>query len=404
MKQLILVFLLTAEITLGANAQNRSIVFENTTVWNKIVKTAKKEKKLIFVDCYTSWCAPCKVLAAKVFTQDSVADFFNANFVNAKLDMEKDVDGVKLAKQHEVHAYPTMLFIDPNTGEAVHKIVGSGTPQWLIAEGEKAIDPLNNLAALEKRYANGERDADFIHLYLKALGSSYQTEKRSKVAVNYLDSLPPEELISKDNWDLISANITDPLSNPLKTVMANRRKFYELAGREVVDYVLEKNLVGATTILMVEDKYDATRASELKSYLLSVDFEAVPIALSYLYSAEALYKGDYQALLANVDNAFKYGIFNNSAAGNLFFQNNIEKLANSSDKALVAEGVKRIDDRIAQTSNYFTKANLANSKYRILTAIGDTLGADKAKMEEEKYSKTGENESGGRMVRAIRMN
>ena len=64
----------------GVDAQNRSIVFREGN-WEKILKQAKKEKKLIFVDCYTSWCGPCKMLAKNVFTQDKVADFYNTEFV-----------------------------------------------------------------------------------------------------------------------------------------------------------------------------------------------------------------------------------------------------------------------------------------------------------------------------------
>ena len=59
---------------------------------------------------------------------------------------------------------------------------------------------------------------------------------------------------------------------------------------------------------------------------------------------------------------------------------------------------------MTKSGDYFSKANLMNSKARLLTKIGDTLGADKAKMEEEKYNKEGEKRSGGKAVRAIRMN
>lgn len=69
---------MVAGVLFGAEAQNRSISFEQTKEWKKIVKKAKKEKKLIFVDCYTSWCGPCKMLAKDVFTRDTVADFFNS--------------------------------------------------------------------------------------------------------------------------------------------------------------------------------------------------------------------------------------------------------------------------------------------------------------------------------------
>ena len=41
------------------------------------------------MDCYNSWCGPCKMLAKEVFTDPDVAAFFNEKFVNAKVDMEK---------------------------------------------------------------------------------------------------------------------------------------------------------------------------------------------------------------------------------------------------------------------------------------------------------------------------
>ncbi len=107
MKRMIIGALLMLGMMVSVDAQNRSISFEQTKEWKKVLKKAKKEKKLIFVDCYTSWCGPCKMLANKVFTQDAVADFFNATFVNAKYDMEKDADGVLLKEKFGVKAFPT---------------------------------------------------------------------------------------------------------------------------------------------------------------------------------------------------------------------------------------------------------------------------------------------------------
>ena len=64
-------------------AQNRSITFDSATFDQSLAK-AKSENKLVFVDCMTSWCGPCKQMDKYVFTQDSVADFFNATFINVK--------------------------------------------------------------------------------------------------------------------------------------------------------------------------------------------------------------------------------------------------------------------------------------------------------------------------------
>ena len=61
-RSFLLVFLLWISIGGGVIAQNRSIRFEPKD-WKKAVEKARKENKLIFLDCHTSWCGPCKNLA-----------------------------------------------------------------------------------------------------------------------------------------------------------------------------------------------------------------------------------------------------------------------------------------------------------------------------------------------------
>ena len=56
---------------------------------------------------------PCKQMAKSVFTNDAVADYYNTNLVNAKIDMEKG-EGLEIAKLYEVKCYPNLLFIDGN--------------------------------------------------------------------------------------------------------------------------------------------------------------------------------------------------------------------------------------------------------------------------------------------------
>ena len=42
--------------------------------WKDILKKAKAEKKVIFLDAYASWCGPCKMLQKNVFTKKAVGD------------------------------------------------------------------------------------------------------------------------------------------------------------------------------------------------------------------------------------------------------------------------------------------------------------------------------------------
>lgn len=407
MKRLCLLMLLVFGITFGMEAQNRSINFQSIE-WKKALKQAKKEKKLIFVDCYTSWCGPCKMLAKDVFTQDAVADFFNQNFLNLKMDMEKDADGVALKSAFEIKAFPTLVFVDPVTQQVVHRMVGAGTAEWLLTGAKIAKDPQNNLNGLTNRYEAGERTPKFLSQYLNALASAYMADEQTKVAVEYINSLSDEQLVTKENWDLIAKNIKDPLSKPMRYVMANREKFYAIAGKEVVDYVMANAIHNAVMSLALWRPGMATpfpekRNDKMKKYLLSIDYESAPAALANLYTAELVRKGDFRGVLDNMKEVFKYNLFRNGEKKQ-YFQLNIESLTQCADKTLVEEGIKWIDAMCLDTDDFFEKANLMNSKMRLQTKIGDTLGADKSKMEEEKYTKEGVAKSGGRVTRAMRMN
>lgn len=53
------------------------------------LKAAKAENKTVFMDCYTSWCGPCKMMTNDIFPQEKVGKYMNENFVCVKYDMEK---------------------------------------------------------------------------------------------------------------------------------------------------------------------------------------------------------------------------------------------------------------------------------------------------------------------------
>src|ERR1700743_1756251 len=95
----IIVVLVFYSIT-NTNAQNRSIQFQQGT-WQQIKDKAAAQNKLIFMDCYTTWCGPCKWMADNVFTNDTVADYFNQHFICATFDMEKG-EGKTLQKNYNV--------------------------------------------------------------------------------------------------------------------------------------------------------------------------------------------------------------------------------------------------------------------------------------------------------------
>lgn len=110
----------------------------NTSSWADVLKKAKAENRIIFLDAYASWCGPCKLLQKNVFTQKDVGEYFNKRFINVKMDMEKG-EGPMLSQRYPLEAYPTLFFINGN-GKVVKKVIGYQTPEALIGIGKSVSD------------------------------------------------------------------------------------------------------------------------------------------------------------------------------------------------------------------------------------------------------------------------
>lgn len=80
--------------------------------WERVLEEARLRDKLIFVDCYTKWCGPCKTMDKYVFPTKQIGEFMNSRFICAKLDMETP-EGKELNKLFQVNSYPTFLIITP---------------------------------------------------------------------------------------------------------------------------------------------------------------------------------------------------------------------------------------------------------------------------------------------------
>lgn len=118
-----------------SSTQAQGIAFEKSN-WQSILNKAKAEKKLVFLDAYTTWCGPCKQMQNQVFPDKKLGDYFNTKFVNAKIDMEAG-EGPRLAAKYPIQGYPTLLFIDPVSGLVVESVLGYRSADQLLKLGEK---------------------------------------------------------------------------------------------------------------------------------------------------------------------------------------------------------------------------------------------------------------------------
>ena len=181
--------LLIVMLFITAIARAQGIDFA-TGKWSNVLKKAKKENKLVYVDVYTTWCAPCKILDQKIFPLNEVGDKFNSLFINYKVDAEKGY-GIQLATRYGVTAYPTHLFIDPVTEEIIYR--GIGAPQEAagfnfyadLAMKEKS-DPMS-WDKYTKAFEEGRKDQNFLKSYL--LKAASLTKQNDLIIDRYLTTL-----------------------------------------------------------------------------------------------------------------------------------------------------------------------------------------------------------------------
>lgn len=228
---LLWMFLGTFGAMIACGEGEQGIRFWDNVVWDQVVRKAVEQKKAIFVDCYTSWCGPCKILAKQVFPLREVGDFFNSNFVSVKYDMEK-IEGLVFNKTYkgEVKNYPTMLVIDPVSGKILHKFVGKRSPEELIFEAKQGLKKQGE-ASLEKRYKAGKRDFPFIKDYILSLSLSGQKERLVEVIDCYFnenDSFD-ELLKNEQKWKFFSAYLYNFQSDFVQYVIKNNRRFERLS-------------------------------------------------------------------------------------------------------------------------------------------------------------------------------
>jgi thiol:disulfide interchange protein len=202
---------------IGAFAFAQGIKFEESN-FPAVLAKAKKENKLVFIDAYTTWCGPCKLMAKNVFPQKTVGDYYNANFVNAKIDMEKG-EGIEIAKKYNVKAFPTYLFVDGN-GELVHRTLGYVEENDFIQFAKDAGDPTKRLTALKQKFESGEKDPEFLK-NLAGLTMYSDPEFSGKVMERYFNA--KTELNQEDIQMLVFAaqNIDSPM---YKTFQAKKEQ------------------------------------------------------------------------------------------------------------------------------------------------------------------------------------
>lgn len=230
-----LLFILTVFV-ISAPLRAEGIAFFHGT-WKETLAKAKAENKLVFVDFYTQWCGPCLNMAQTVFVLPEVGAFYNTNFVSAKIDTENG-EGIELAKKYGVRSFPTYMFIDPATENAVHRSSSRQTEEQFIATGKAALIPTRRSFYLIEEYNKGNREPQLLMDYIRYHHSVYQR----KAVEEAFDALIAggAKLTDKNVWDLFVEAISGMDNKYVQQVSKEYALFCRTFGKEAVDAKLAK--------------------------------------------------------------------------------------------------------------------------------------------------------------------
>lgn len=236
-------------LPLSLLAQDKGVHFVHGLNWQQVQDKAKAEQKYIFMDCYTTWCGPCKYMSSQIFTQDKVGDVMNNNFVNIKVQMdstEDDNDEVKswyaeghnIAAKYGIVAYPTFLVFSPE-GKLVHRIVGSTqTGDEFIVRAKEALDPATQYYTLLDAYRNGKRDAAFLYNLSTAALHAYDDDNSGVIFKDYLAT--QQDLYTADNLKLLQSFTRSSADKGFAIMMENPEKVNAVLGNGVAENITKR--------------------------------------------------------------------------------------------------------------------------------------------------------------------
>ena len=200
----------------------------------EIKKLSKNQNKPIFLDFYTKWCGPCRVMDKNVFSTKEVGDFYNKNFINFKIDAEAG-EGVDIKKQYGVREYPTYIFVD-HTGKIVREEIitsGRGSVEDMIELGEVILGKEEkSWTEYEKEYKEGNRSTAFLKEYMYVYGRTHSKRPTEEMIEEWINSIPKDQLLeNKDAKNTIFMRAL-PGTNYYNMLLENKDKFDQLNDRE----------------------------------------------------------------------------------------------------------------------------------------------------------------------------
>ncbi|NII27766.1 DUF255 domain-containing protein [Pseudoflavitalea sp. X16] len=240
------------------------IKWTNGLSWQEVKEKARKENKYIFLDCFATWCGPCKQMDRSVYVNDTVGSFINERFIAVKVQMDKtknDNEEVKnwyadaraIQDQYRVMAFPTYIFLSPQ-GQVVYIDKGFQRVEKFIATAATAVQPgqvyvdkYEEFNRLEEEYKAGKKNYNRMLYMIRVSQELGQVELFKQLHSDYmahLKSVKKRQVYTKENIEYLGSLSWSSTAQLFKVFYPNGKKADKAIGfKGYADNVVSRTIV-----------------------------------------------------------------------------------------------------------------------------------------------------------------
>lgn len=210
---------------------SQTIQFEPMSLEDAIAASEKAGKPVMFM-AYQSTCGHCEKMINEVFTDTMVSNFYNANFINIRIDMLDQAMAKKYIQQYYLSSFPTFIIID-GKGETLFQFVGEFKAAEFVKQGKLALDPANQIPVNKKAFEANPSDSTACYNYLLTLSRGRLSTQA--VAATYFNANNKQLEFTTSNWRILSMSVSNLDSEVFRYMLEHKADFEKVVSTKKVE-------------------------------------------------------------------------------------------------------------------------------------------------------------------------
>lgn len=228
-----------------------NLLFSNATVakptrfynctWQELKQIALHQQKPIFVEIFDKNIDSSKEIA-NLLGDAEVSDYYNANFINYRVDFNSHL-GAEFKQKYYVSKAPEMLYISSD-GLLIYKKTGNKGKDDLLNSAQIAIGRhLMTIETMQQQYENGYRAPAFLYHY------AYKMQQKQIANHQIIDEYLQKKHLNKqitshEDMQFIYDFAANPYTNAFNILCKHKPLFDKKYTTETINQRIENIVIG----------------------------------------------------------------------------------------------------------------------------------------------------------------